>query len=213
MQFENHWELTLFADQCLNPAWVLWELIPFYSVLRPSRMLRSITSPPPHTIDTAEFPRTLMENFSSCCNQSYPSWHNHWHSLIERRLGLTIMFESADLGSVLLFLFSAVEMQCWWCKKHASRKKKVKPLWISCHPLQRNDEYFMGRFKICSKFPFYLFNSHGGICGRGVFSINVLGTYFLWSAICAVYVCSLTCLSLLSTVEKGILGHMQKKNK
>lgn len=98
-------------------------------------------------------------------------------------------------------------------------REKVKPLWISSHPLQSDDEYFMGRFQNCS-FPFYLFSSRGGICGRGVFSISVLGTYFLWPAICPVYVCSLTCLSLLSTVEKDYIHKKeqitiqgQKKNK
>lgn len=61
-------------------------------------------------------------------------------------------------------------------------------------------------------FPFYLFNFHGGICGRGAFIINVLCTYFLCPAIYPVYFFSLTCLSLSSTVEKEpqILGQTQK---
>lgn len=67
----------------------------------------------PSCIDTVEFPRTLMENFSSCCNKSYPSWRDHWPALTERRLDLMIWFESTALGPVLLFLFSTVEMQRW----------------------------------------------------------------------------------------------------
>lgn len=56
--------------------------------------------------------------------------------------------------------------------------------------------------QISKLFPFYLFNFHGGICGRGAFSINVLCAYFLCAAIYSVYFYSLTCLSPLSTVEK-----------
>lgn len=162
----------------------------------------------PSCIDTVEFPRTLMENFSSCCNKSYPSWRDHWPALTERRLDLTILFESTALGSVLLFLSSLVEMQCWCMQNTCKREKRLNLCEYPATPLQSDDEYFMGRFQNCS-FPFYIFSSRGGICGRGVFSISVLGTYFLWPAICPVYVCSLTCLSLLSTVEKR--RHTQKR--
>lgn len=152
-----------------------------------------------------------MENFSSCCNKSYPSWHEHWPALIERRLDLTIMFESTALGSVLLFLYSTVEMQCWWCKMHARERKRLNLCEYLATPCRVTMNISWADFKTA---PIYLFNSHGGICGRGVFNISVLGTYFLWSAIYPVYVCSLTCLSLLSTVEKDYRYlHTQKKNK
>lgn len=71
---------------------------------------------PPAPIIAAEFPRTLMENFSSCSNKSSPSRRDHWPALIERWLDLTVMFGSAALGSVLLSLFSTVWTECWWCK-------------------------------------------------------------------------------------------------
>ena len=51
-------------------------------------------------------------------------------------------------------------------------------------------------------FSFFLFSSHGGICGRDALSISALCTYFRWAAIYPVYFYSLTCLSPLSTVEK-----------
>lgn len=60
--------------------------------------------------------------------------------------------------------------------------------------------------------PVYLFSLHGGICGRGALSITAPCTYFLCAAIYPVYIYSLTCLSLLSTVEKEpqTLGQTQK---
>lgn len=117
-----------------------------------------------------------------------------------------IWISSFGVCAAVFILLSgdAVLMHAKYMLGRELEREKVKPQWISSHPLRSDDEYFMGRFQNCS-FPFYLFSSHGGICGRGVFSISVLCTYFLWPAICPVYICSLTCLSLLSTVEKDYI--------
>ena len=153
------------------------------------------------SIVAAEFPRTLRENFSSCCNKSYPSWHDHWPALIQRNLTLRNVWicSSGVCASGFFYSPQCISPQCWRCRIHASERKRLNLCeYVGTH-LQSDDEYFMGRFQNCF---FSFLSSTMGVSGRRAFGINVLCAHFLRAAIYPVYFYSLECLSPLSTVEK-----------
>lgn len=94
---ENLWGRTLFTDQLLNPAWLLWELC----CLRPLNML--------HLASRLHHGCWISQDFGGKTSLPAPTNHTqadmttgpHWYGK-----ALTLMFGSAALGSVLLWLYS-----------------------------------------------------------------------------------------------------------
>lgn len=197
MQFENLW------DQTETVHWSLPEL--FVVTLRTdtqpvcSVSIKHAAPCPSPLSSLLIFPGLWRKNFSSCCNKSYPSWHDHWPALKEGSLTLRkvwICSSGVCPSATTLYSVDAVLIVQNSCSRERKRLNLCDYLGTPCR-VTMNISW--ADFKTA----LFLYSFHDGFCGWCAFSINVLCTQFLCAAVYPVCVYSLTCLSQLSTVEKN----------